>query len=198
MSEKSKFVDRRPRIDVTIDMMERYIELIQETGLEAECAGLVGCRPNDIKNARRRDPGFDEACREALAIHTDTLIREAIHRATEGDDEPVIGGRFKDEVVCKIKRKSDRLMELLLASRDDRFRKQSKQEINVSVGVKAGVIILPGTTPSADVWEKQMSMASKGLTNHPDAERLTKQAAELIEHADIVEQPEKVQDNTKK
>lgn len=70
-----------------------------------------GCL-STFKDARANDPEFAAAWEEAVDFARSEIEHEIYRRAQEGVDEPVYGGRYKEEVVGTVRRYSDRLLEL--------------------------------------------------------------------------------------
>lgn len=65
-----------------------------------------------FQDERQRDPDFDRAWEEAVEAARADVEHEIYRRSTEGYDEPVYGGRYKETVVGTVRRYSDRLLEL--------------------------------------------------------------------------------------
>src|SRR3546814_20219573 len=65
-----------------------------------------------FKNERQRDPEFAAAWEEALETARAEVDHEIYRRAVEGYDEPVYGGKYREQVVGTVRKSSDRLLEL--------------------------------------------------------------------------------------
>lgn len=65
-----------------------------------------------FQDERLRDADFDRAWEEAVEAARADVEHEIYRRSTEGYDEPVYGGRYKETVVGTVRRYSDRLLEL--------------------------------------------------------------------------------------
>lgn len=65
-----------------------------------------------FKDERQRDPAFAAAWEEAIETARAEVEHEIYRRSTEGYDEPVFGGRYRETVVGTVRRYSDRLLEL--------------------------------------------------------------------------------------
>lgn len=65
-----------------------------------------------FQDERQRDTEFAEAWDDALEAARADVEHEIYRRSTEGVEEPVYGGRYKEAVVGTVRRYSDRLLEL--------------------------------------------------------------------------------------
>lgn len=70
-----------------------------------------GCL-STFADERRRDPAFAAAWNEAVDTARAEIEHEIYRRSQEGYDEPVFGGKFREQVVGTVRRYSDRLLEL--------------------------------------------------------------------------------------
>jgi hypothetical protein len=61
---------------------------------------------------RRRDPEFAAQWEEAVEMARAEVEHEIYRRSTEGVEEAVYGGKYKETVVGTVRRYSDRLLEL--------------------------------------------------------------------------------------
>ncbi len=65
-----------------------------------------------FKEARERDSAFAAAWEEALEVARADIEHEIYRRSTEGYEEPVYGGKYRETVVGTVRKYSDRLLEL--------------------------------------------------------------------------------------
>ncbi len=65
-----------------------------------------------FQDERQRDTEFAEAWDDAVEAARADVEHEIYRRSTEGVEEPVYGGRYKETVVGTVRRYSDRLLEL--------------------------------------------------------------------------------------
>jgi hypothetical protein len=61
---------------------------------------------------RQRDPEFATAWDDAVEVARAEIEHEIWRRSTEGYEEPVFGGRYRESVVGTVRKYSDRLLEL--------------------------------------------------------------------------------------
>lgn len=154
-------------VEFTPERKDTFLEWYRKTGqlaLSAQAAGVVS---GTVSDHRKKDPLFDELCREAKEQHTDSLVLEAQRRAYAGVSKPIIGGKFKDEVITHVQEYSDRLMELLLKANREEFR---GKDAATGAG-SGGVLIIPGGPESIDDWEAQQGEAARGQTGKPSEEK---------------------------
>lgn len=100
---------------------EIFIFTLAEMGTIPAAAEAAGVSPGTAYNHHnpnnsRFDPDFAEAWEDAMAEYNASVEREIHERAINGWEEPVFGGKDKDEVVGHVTKKSDRLI-LALAKR---------------------------------------------------------------------------------
>lgn len=65
-----------------------------------------------FSDERRRDAAFAVQWDEAIEMARAEVEHEIYRRSTEGVDEPVYGGKYRETVVGTVRRYSDRLLEL--------------------------------------------------------------------------------------
>lgn len=109
---------------------EIYLEELASCGVMIQAADKAGVSTQTVRDHRKLDTDFDELVDVALQRYRQMLHGEAHRRAVDGVDEPVIGGRNKDEVVCYVRRYSDRLLELMLKRHDPEFRVEQKVTVS--------------------------------------------------------------------
>lgn len=88
------------------------------TGLDALGIASIKCLQSELA----RDAAFNEAYDVALERHRDRIYAAARHRAVEGYEVPIVGGRNKDEIVAYERKYSDNIMMLMLKRHFPEFR----------------------------------------------------------------------------
>jgi len=111
---------------------------------------------------RKKDPEFGRLVDEAKQRWVDeVLIREATRRAVEGCNEPLLGGKNRDEVVAHRKVYSDGLLTTFLRANRSEFRDGSENSGGASGS--SPVMFIPSAVPTTmDDWEKQCGEDAKG------------------------------------
>lgn len=161
---KSEMVQRKPPVEFTEARKLQFVEYYRQYGLVHKAAELVGVSDWTVSDHRKRDPEFNVLCDEAKQRWIDeVLVSEAVRRGTEGVDEPIIGGQFRNEVVGTKTIYSDGLLLALLRANRSEFRDGSS-----AAGQGAGsspVMFIPSSTPATlDDWEEKYGEAAKGQT----------------------------------
>lgn len=72
----------------------------------------TGGAATTFQDERQRNAEFAAAWDEALEMARADVEHEIYRRSTEGYDEPVFGGKYREQVVGTVRRYSDRLLEL--------------------------------------------------------------------------------------
>lgn len=86
-----------------------------------------------FQDERHRDPDFDRAWDEAVEAARADVEHEIYRRSTEGYDEPVYGGRYRETVVGTVRRYSDRLLELRARALLPAYREAAALSVNKRV-----------------------------------------------------------------
>lgn len=87
-----------------------------------------------FRDARAADPEFADAWDQALE-HARAEVEYELHRrSVEGWDEPVYGGRYREQVIGTIRRYSDRLLELRVKGLLPQYREGARVELNNFLG----------------------------------------------------------------
>lgn len=151
----------RPPLPFTEERKARYVALLQETGLKYVSADAVGVDMETVRAHAKVDEAFARAVDTAQQIWIErNLITESVRRAMTGVDKPIIGGRFKDEIVATERVYSDGLMTVLLKALRPEFR--DGPSAVATAGVNAGVMIIPAAPPSMADWQTQFGESAKG------------------------------------
>lgn len=102
---------------------ERYLAVLEETGIKVVARREVGVSDTTVRNHRQRTEGFREAEEEALRMYRAGIEREIHRRGIDGVDEPIY---WQGAVVGWVKRYSDRLLELHAKRHIPEYRTQVK------------------------------------------------------------------------
>lgn len=162
MPAPSKMMERKPPVEFTPERKEQFLEAYRQTGLLYRSAELAGISLTTLHDHKKKDQAFAEACEEAKQCWVDeVLVAEAVRRATEGCEEPIIGGKERDTIVAYKKVYSDGLMTALLRANRQEFR-TGESEAGGGPG-SSPVMFIPMAVPgSMDEWEDRFSEAAKG------------------------------------
>lgn len=128
---------------------EVFLQAYEECGTPAKIMKDLGFSTTVLRNARKKDPEFDERCNEAYSRFRDKLEKEALRRAVEGYEEQVFyqGTEMPD----KRRVKSDRIFELVLKRHIPEYR----DKLSADVTIGGGVLLIPNMPKSAEEWQKK-------------------------------------------
>jgi hypothetical protein len=147
---------KKPPVALTFERKMRYLYELRRTGLMYRAAELVGVSSSVIDNARKKEPEFAAAVLEAKNRFVDeVLITEAHRRAVKGVERPIIGGRYRDEVVATEVVYSDSLLSLLLKSQRPEFREGGGSDPSRFDQGQPGVVVIPTAPQTPEDWEQQ-------------------------------------------
>lgn len=162
----------KPPVDFTEERKIQFLHHFRETGLMYLSAELVGVSPGTVSDHRRRDPEFDEACEVAKQTWVDqALIAEAVRRATKGTSRPIVGGKFKDEIVAYEQVYSDSLMAMLLRANRGEFKDKDLAGGGAYSNAGAGVLIIPASPDGLTQWQEKFGELAKGTHGRPEGEK---------------------------
>lgn len=104
-------------------------------------SGRYGAKQT-FRDERERDPVFAAQWDEAMEAAKADIEHEIYRRAQEGWDEPIFGGRHREQIVGTVRRYSDRLLELRAKALLPAYRETSAVSVNgrVTHGLDAGVL----------------------------------------------------------
>lgn len=161
----------RPHVAFTADRKEVFLENFRQTGVLYISAHAAGVDSVTVHSHIRKDPEFARRAKEAKQLWVDeVLVQEAVRRATKGSHRPIIGGKFRDEVVAEEVVYSDGLMSQLLRANRAEF----KEGIGGAVGEGGtgngtGAAFLVPTAPmTMDEWEAVYGEDARGKTRAED------------------------------
>ncbi len=119
-------------------LKEKFLEVFDQTcNISAACR-QIGIDRSLVRYWKEHDASFMVRFTDLNADATDRLLAEAVRRATEGDDEYVVSmGKLvmgPEGNPLTTRKRSDRLLELLLKARLPEFRdKQTDVNVNVNI-----------------------------------------------------------------
>lgn len=132
----------------TVKLQAEFCKHLAILGRFTHAARAVGVGNNTVRFHEKNNPDFNEKVIDAQQEYRDRIAAEVYRRAVEGWDEPIIGGKDKDKVVCLVRKYSDRLLEMEAKRVDPGYRE--KQTLNV--GQQGGVIVINASPVDADEW----------------------------------------------
>lgn len=134
------------------DARDRFLRNYAATGLVFVSCRAAGVSEETVRHYTRDNiEGFADEYAEAKGMYRDSLEAEIHRRAVLGVEEPIIGGKDRDEIVTTVQRYSDRLLEFHAKRHIQEYREKAQIDLNI----KSGVIALQAPSTSAEQWEEQ-------------------------------------------
>lgn len=119
-------------------------------GRKTQSAKAAGVVTQTVNNHMEADEEFSVCVMEAKQLYRDRIAEQAYRLAVDGIDEPVFGGRYRDEIVGYIKRFSTRILAMEMRRTDPEHRDKGILDINV----KSGVLVVSGEM-SLNKWREK-------------------------------------------
>lgn len=98
---------------LTDEGAKEFLRHYTATGNLTASASAAGVTKWTIRNRAKADPTFGEAYEIAKEMFKEHLLSAMYNRGVKGWEEPVFGGRNRDEIVGHITKYSDKMLELL-------------------------------------------------------------------------------------
>ena len=135
-----KLTDRRKRLFLA--ELARHGILVRAARAASPRASSRYGAVQTFKDERERDPEFAAQWQEAVEAAEASIEHELYRRAQEGWEEPIYGGRYKEQIVGTVRKYSDRLLELRARAMLPAYRETSAVSVNgrVTHDVDAGVL----------------------------------------------------------
>lgn len=128
---------------------DRYITVLAQTGFKTRACMAAGVSRMTVDSHIENDPDFAEAHQEALDRYHARFMEHWETLVYEGTDEPIIGGKDKDEVVTYKKVYPTNLIAMEARRVEPGFKERS--EIDLKGG--GGVLVVPANA-SQEEWQK--------------------------------------------
>lgn len=152
---------RRPSVPMTEERARAFLVNYRNTGRFHLSCELTGMTSDTVKKYMKRDPDFAADVEEAKELWIDEfLVSAAVRRAVEGVDEPIIGGKERDQVVTHRRVYSDSLLNQLLKANRPEFREKGNEGSKDSGS--GGVMIIPAGPTNVDDWQAKFGRLATG------------------------------------
>lgn len=168
-------LQRKPMVSFTSERKQQYLDLFRAhpdfKGCKGLCAEAVGISMTTLYDHLKRDQEFAEAFEDALQAFIDeNMFGPALKRARDGVEKPIIGGRYKDEVVATERVYSDSLMLAMLRAHRPEFKEKSDSAGGGSWGAvgQSGVMVIPSAPSTAAEWQARFGDLAKGTHGRPE------------------------------
>lgn len=140
------------------DLAKRqFLQAYATNSLLSVAADFAGVAVRTVQAHAKIDPEFAEAMEEAKLRYRDRVIGVAQRLMLEGYDEPIVGGKNRDEIVAYKKNYATNLLAMEMKKVDDGYR--DKQDLHVTGG-GGGVLVVPGEQ-SVEDWIAEQQEANK-------------------------------------
>lgn len=164
----------KPMVPFTSERKEQYLELFRTHpdlgGRKYLCAEAVGVSGSTIDYHVKNDPEFAQALEDARQAWIDEhLFSAALKRARDGVERPILGGKFKDEIITYEKVYSDSMMLAMLRAHKPEFKDKDGSGMSQS-GSGGGVLIVPGAPATINDWQNQFGDLARGTVGRPTGE----------------------------
>lgn len=132
----------------------KFLMALSETGRIMEACNKAGIAHNSMRLWRAANAEFAEEIQCAFKVYAESLEREAHRRGVEGYEEPVFGnmgpGMGSGEV-GRVRKFSDRLLEIMLKKNNPEFRDSVKVDANFS----GGVLVVERAAATVPEWKQR-------------------------------------------
>lgn len=128
---------------------DRYLTVLAQTGFKSRACMAAGVTRQTVAQHVENDPDFAEAVEEALDKYHARFMEHWDRLVYEGTEEPIIGGKDKDEVVATKTVFPTNLIAMEARRVEPGFKERS--EVDIKGG--GGVLVVPANA-SQDEWQK--------------------------------------------
>ena len=146
-------------------------------GRIGHAAAAAGVTSRTIAAHRKADPEFDEACHLARDAWKERVEMTAEKVAILGVDRPIMGGKYKDEIVAYEKVYDTKILAMELKRVNPEYREKSE----LSVNVNAGVLAIPVLPTHATAEEALAQWDQQQRTEREQRDALAEQQAQLTQ-----------------
>jgi len=131
------------------------LEMFAKTGRISDAAMIAGVSSSTIREHLNRDPDFLaawEIAREQYCDHVTALVEK---RGFEGIEEPILGGKYKDQVVAHKRVFSDSLAMMHAKRYVPEYREKQQLDMTVTGGVLAVASSFTNTKGGLRDWKHE-------------------------------------------
>lgn len=143
------------------DRKATFLQRFAECGRMYESAQAADISYATVSKHLKDDPEFAEAFGEAREAYKDLVHRTAYKVGVEGYDEPMIGGKDKNEVVAHKRVYATNILAMEMRRVDPSYKERSEIDMNLN----GGVMLLPGEM-SLEEWMEKYGKSDDG--DHAD------------------------------
>lgn len=125
----------------TFDDIEKasFLKLFAVTGRFHHCCAAVDNTATTVRRHLKEDKEFKEAYEQARGIYKDKVHEQAQKLAITGVEKPIIGGRFRDEIVAYETIYSSSILAMEMKRTNPEYKESHKVDLNA----QGGVMLIP-------------------------------------------------------
>lgn len=127
--DEDKKQEHRSREACHEHLKEPFLDALRKVMFVTQASQAVGINRSTVYRWRDADPEFAKRMDGVDLENTDKLKSEAVRRAVIGVERDIF---YKGTPVGKFREYSDRLLELLLKSRDPKFREAIQHQVEIT------------------------------------------------------------------
>lgn len=135
-----------------------YLNHLRKYGRKMQACRAAGVSLDTVNDHLNNDPEFLKAREEALAEYAD-VVQQLAWKLMNGVAKPIVGGKFKDEVVATEMVHATNLLAMEMRKTDPAYKERSEVDVNNKGG---GVLVVPaGISPEEFVRQEEARNANK-------------------------------------
>tara|TARA_R110000796_G_scaffold235148_1_gene354120 strand:- start:98 stop:613 length:516 start_codon:yes stop_codon:yes gene_type:complete len=156
------------RRNFTAERKDQYLAALEKDGEHAFARIEVGVSDECVRDHRRKDVLFDQACEDSMHTYRKRFIDELVRRGVEGVEKPVF---HEGVIVGTVTEYSDKLLMEHLKVIDARYR--NKLELEVAAHIQTSDLNLEQLQPESRLLLEQIlvieaAAAEQGLLDAPE------------------------------
>jgi|CXWL01.1.fsa_nt_gi hypothetical protein len=135
----------------------RFLKHYALHGRIGQAAAFAKVSRPTILAHRKADPDFDEACQQAWDAWKERVEMTAEKVAILGVDRPIMGGKYKDEVVAYERTYDSKILAMELKRVNPEYREKNELSVTLNAGVLA-IPVLPTHKTAEEAlaqWDQQ-------------------------------------------
>ena len=130
------------------------LDVMARTGRMSDAAQAAGVSRTTVRTHIEKDPDFAQAWEIARQEYADRITSLIEERAFIGMEEPIIGGKFRDEVVGHKRVYSDSLAVMHAKRYVEEYREKQQLDVSMVGGVLAVAASIPNSQSGHYLWDE--------------------------------------------
>lgn len=132
---------------LTPERKGKFLEVLELTGRIGLAARAAGVAQNTVRDHRKADPLFNEACTEAEQMYHEVTAGLILAQARQGMKD--IRYDKEGNLLCERTTYETQIRKLMLERADESYRMTQKQQLEVT----GGAVVVPAPEGSVESWE---------------------------------------------